>query len=480
MVWSDGEVDGEVPEPIEVELTSHAPQPDRGGRWRREPVPVGGPEPRANTDGAADRPSDPRSDRTRLVLVASVAAVLALALGWMLGRATSGESETTTGETSDRTRATTTVETPPATLPIVGEEIDGADFEEPEGSVVSGPTTTEAVEPTVEPIAVDARLAGLPVRLVGVELGGQLVEVDLASGTLTDFRANRLVSNGNPLAIGPDWVASTASNGRVRLIRSDGTDTTVDLGGDYWRLLQVPGTELFWRGSGGVLELVDLGGEPVGRTIELPLNSWPYLVDPASGGVVIFAASRSYVVTPDAVEQLATGEIIGMNDQIVVTYDCDEVLVCSLYRTDRATGEAVAVPPDPGLDEPYQWGSMAGWGGAEPGTLSPDGRWVAVIGSSWRAAVAGIVELESGRFVELSQLSSPPTVAWSPDGRWAFTLDGQAVAAYDTSTGERFPVFTDGVQWIQLGARPLVVESPDVGSEGGTLLSAAPEEPVEG
>ena len=426
--------------------------------------------------------------------VVAVAAVLALVLGWVIGRATAGESDVVADDVPDATDVTTTtLATADATLPIVGEEIDGADFDEPAAKepveadgTVAGPVTTEVVGPITEPIEIDERLAGVPVRLVGVELGGHLVEVDLASGTLTDFRVNRLVSDGNPLVIGPDWVATT-SNGGVRLIRSDGTDTTVDVGGDYWRLLQVPDTELFWRSSlgdwstpGGTLDLVDLEGEPVGPTIELPLNAWPYLVDPASGGVVILAAGRSYAVTPDSVEQIATGEIIGMNDEVVVTYDCDAVLVCSLYRTDRATGEAVAIPPDPGLDEPYQWGSMAGWGGAATGTLSPDGGWVAVIGSSWRASVAGIVDLETGRFVELTQLSAPPTVAWSPDSRWAFTLDDQVVTAYDAITGDRFPVFTSAVQWIQLGARPLVVESPDVGSEGATLLSAVPEEPVEG
>ena len=196
---------------------------------------------------------------------------------------------------------------------------------------------------------------------------------------------------------------------------------------------------------------------------------------------MILAAGRSYAVAPDSVEQLATGEIIGMNGQIVVTYDCDAALVCSLYRTDRTTGDATVVPRDPDLTVPYQWGSLAGWGGVDSGMLSPDGRWVAVTGSSWRASVAGIVELETGRFVELSsQLSGPPTVAWSPDSRWVFSLDNQVVTAYDTVTGDRFPVFTDTVQWIQLGARPLFPGSPDVGSEGATLLSAAPEEAVEG
>lgn len=497
-MWSDVVVDGDVPEPVEIDLIPHAPPPGRGARRGRGTARAKTPEP--DPDGHSEQHAEPRSDRSRLVM--AVAVSLALVLGWVLGRATTGG----TGPASDDasvTEGVTTVATPLATLPIVGEEIDGADFEEepaeepsrppvgpdsrPASRPDSEPTSQPDSQPTSQPIAVDARLAGVPVRLVGVELGGHLVEVDLASGTLTDFWVDPLVADGNPLVIGPDWVAVT-SNGRARVIRSDGTDTPVDVG-DHWRLLNVPGTELFWRTSfggtsapGGAFELVDLDGEPVGPTIELPAGSWPALVDPVSGGIVVVAAGNSYAVTPDAVRQLATGDIVGITDAILVTYDCDEALVCSLYRVDRTTGEVVPVPPDRDLSERYHWGSMAGWGSTESASLSPDERWVTVIGSSWRSSVAGIVELETGRFVELSQLSSPPAVAWSPDGRWAFTLDERIVTAYDTFTGERFPVFTDVVQWIQLGARPLAPAGPEGaagGSKGATLLSAAAEETVE-
>lgn len=475
---SDGRVDGDAPEPIEVELTSHEPRPP-GGRRRREPLAS---EP-TDDEPAGDTPSTrPASARAHQLVTAGVVGVLALALGLVVGRSTSSDTSADDAPAAP----TTTVPEPFETLPIVGEEIGGAEFDVPEEASTSRPssTTTEPDRPTTAPVGIDERVRGVPVRLVGVELGGDLVEADLASGIRTDFGVRRLVSDGSPLVVGPDWVAASA-NGRARVIRSDGTDTSVDVLGDWWSLLHVPGTGLFWRvsydglgGGPGALELVDLDGEPVGPTIELPVNAYPYLVDPASGGVVVTAAGRQYVVTPDAVEPLATGEIVGLSDELVVAYDCDDALSCSLYRTDRTTGARTPIPDDPDLAEPYQWVSMASWGGGRADTLSPDGRWVAVIGQSWRSSVAGIVELETGRFVELSPLDAQPTVAWSPDGRWAFTLDAQVVTAYDTISGERFPVFTDRVGWIQLADRPVAV--PEPAANGPTLLSASPEESIEG
>jgi hypothetical protein len=487
-------VDGDAPGPIEVELIAHEPRSDRSGRWRREPEPADPADPADPAPDTDQQSTRPRSDQTHLVLVAAVATVLALVLGWVIGRATAGESDAVADGAPDVTRVTaTTAATAVATLPIVGEEIDGADFDEPaaeqqveSGQSEAGPATTEVVGPTVQPITIDEQLAGVPVRLVGVELGGELVEADLATGTLTDFRVDRIVGDGRPLVIGADWVVASSTTGNSRIIRSDGTESPIDLG-DSWQVLHLPGTELFWRIPRGepedgslVLTLVDLDGEPVGPELDLPLNTWPMLVDPASGGLVVGNVSRNYTVTPDCVEYLGLGSIIGISTDVLVTYDCDAALVCSLFRTDRATGTTTAIPADPDLDEPYQWGSTVGWGSTDPGSLSPDGRWVTVIGSSWRNSVAGIVELETGRFVELSRLSSPPAVVWSPDGRWVFSLD-DVVTAYDTITGDRFPVFNDAVQWTQLGVRPLVpIESPDVGAEGATLLSASAEEPVEG
>jgi hypothetical protein len=269
----------------------------------------------------------------------------------------------------------------------------------------------------------------------------------------------------------------------TRVIWSDGSETTVDVG-EPWRPLNVPGTDLFWRtpfddppDDGYVLTLVDITGEPVGPRITLPINTWPYLIDPASGGVIVANVSRSYAITPDGPEYLGVGEILGITDDQIVLYDCDEQLVCSLHRTDRATGEVTIVPPDPEIASSIRWSSTAGWGGAIASSISADGRWIAVVGNSWRSSVAGIIDLETGRFVELSRESYPPTVVFSPDSRYAFTVDNQVLVAFDTVTGERFEVFDDSTQWLAVGVRPVV---PTTDPDGAPPTSAPAEEAVEG
>ena len=488
-MWSNGGVDGDPPEPIEVELTAHAPRAGRGRRRDLSPPPAPLPDDGAPSDPPAGTAGSPavRGDRTRLAVVASAAGVLALVLGWMLGRATTGGPDTAGEEAAGSRRATTTttVDAPTATLPLVGEEIDGADFEPPASPPVRvGPTTTEPIAPSTEPIAVDPRLADVAVRLVGVELDGTLVEVDVEAATFTSYSGTQILADGSPFIVGPDWVVG-GWNGQNRLVRSDGTAVTVSLG-DPWTLLHVPGTDLFWRtaygigGPNGTLDLVDLTGERVGPSIDLPPNTWPFVVDPASGGVVVSAAGRYYVVTPDTVEQLATGEIVGMSAEIIVSYDCDAALVCALHRIDRADGGSAPIPSDPDVDPAYTWQTIVGWGGGRTAAVSPDGRWVSVVGSSWSSSVVGIIELASGRFVQLAPLASPPVVVWSPDGRFAFTLDGQRVMAYDTDTGETFPAFTGVASWMQLGVRPPDPPRDRAAPSGATLLSVSAEEAVEG
>lgn len=476
-------MDGDAPEPIEVELTAHEPRPDRGRRRREwtQPEPI---DP-VHVEPTDDAPPTRRSsDRTRLLATAAVVGVLALLVGLVIGRSTTDDAVADDEAVADDDAVTTTtVPEPLETLPIVGEEIGGAEFgDEPEEPTPSRPNST-TTGPTTEPVAVDERLLGIPVRLVGVELGGVLVEADLANGTLTEFGADRISTDGIPLVVGDDWIVGSWYGGS-RVVRSDGTSQRIDLG-EAWQVFHVPDTELFWRmpssgpdPDGFLMSLVDLAGEPVGPTIQLPPNTWPSVVDPRTGGVVVGGISRNYAIHPDGVDYLGLGVILGVTADLIVTWDCDETLECSLFTTDRTSGEVAAVPVDPDLEPPIQWGTPFGPAWGSPHQLSPDGRWIGLFGSTWTSNVAGILELATGRFVRLASEWPQPTVVWSPDSRFAFTLDGNVPIAHDTTTGDTFPVFADGVRWIQLGARPATQGEP--AANGPTLLSASPEEPIEG
>lgn len=431
--------------------------------------------------------------------VVAATAVIALTLGWVLGRAVGGDGvdtaalapTTTATMTSAANTApdTTAVDAPS----IVGDELPGANFDDPDDPGLDDPgpvsvprnSTSDGDELTTGRIAIDERVAGLPIRLVGVSVLGRLAEVDLANGTVIDYPVERLSNDGRPLVVGDDWVLAT-SYGRIMVVRSDGTASRLDLGDSFDRnswleIHHVPGTDLFWAEvsglprDGGRHRLVDIDGASAGPELEVPVTAWVQAVDPRSGGLVVNNMARNYVITPDGVDYLGVGTIVGINRELIVTHDCDEHLVCSLYLTDRDTGGTRPLFDDPELNR-YQWYPFSG----PVGAMSPDGRWVAVFGATGMLPpTAGIVEVDTGRYVEvLSTVEAPPSVVWSADGRFAFFADRTIPTAYDTATGERFSLFTETVRWNQLGVRP----SPQAGSGtgAGTLLSVAREEPIEG
>lgn len=476
-MWSNGGVDGA--DPIEVELTSHEERPTRRG-WRRradQPHEWSPERPAAlDEDGASVRDGEDTgpehsalaTERGRLVTTGVVVGVVALLLGWMLGRSGDGDDVATAVDDS----ATTTT-APRSTLPIVGDSVAPPDFEieeepaaqpvttRPTGTIRA--TTVEAPEPTVEPIGVDPRLLGVPIRLVGVDAGSSLVEVDLATGTLTDYHVGRISMDNSGLIVGPEWVVFGGGGAAARVVWSDGSESRLTLG-DAWRPLHVAGTETFWRSpqngpgrDGFELELVDIDGEALGVTIELPVQSWPQMVDPLTGGLTVSGGySRSYVFTPDGVEYLGIGMLNAITADAVIVYDCDEQFVCGLHRIDRATGERTPIPLDPALAGDVQLQPSFYFG--DSASMSPDGRWMSVVASGWSSSVAGLVDIETGRFVEFGGFEWPPSIGWSPDGRYAFAVNSLSVTVFDTVADEIFPVFTDAVRWTRVGVRPVDLE----------------------
>ena len=75
----------------------------------------------------------------------------------------------------------------------------------------------------------------------------------------------------------------------------------------------------------------------------------------------------------------------------------------------------------------------------------------------------GLIDLSSGAVVDLGTAWWAPMVVWSPDGRFAFFLDGEpdfggsgvrSLSAYDRESGEEFVVSSEPLVWDSLAARP--------------------------
>jgi hypothetical protein len=322
----------------------------------------------------------------------------------------------------------------------------------------------DGAEIEVETIAVDPRLVGSGLRIVGSRLSDELVEVDLDAGTATTYGLDGVPPDYvASLAIGDDWVVlPTYNGGEPFVVRTDGTVTRAAVQMDGNPILSSVNTETFWRmspifdvGRMTVRE-VDLDGEPTGVEFELPVNSWPAMTDPA-GGVVVQSSGRWFSIDPDGAEAIGVGELVALDETLALLFDCPELDECGLFRRDRATGETVRTPVDVSGGERFL---PTAWQSADPSSgVSPDGRIVAVgVDDGTGSGGLAVIDLESGAITDVEvRGGGPPLPVWSPNGEFIVFVDGGGVpTAYELASGETFPVDPDGslTGWGNIGRRP--------------------------
>ena len=459
---------------VEIELTTHVPVATRGRRRSASPRTD---EP---DDTEARRPRQPplqwlASEHGHLAVTAVGVGVVALLLGWMLGRAGGGDGIAAPAGTS--TTTTTTVSRVPSGGPFVSlETLPEASFPTitPSGPSTPRPTST-VPESTLELVEIDDRLDGLPLTLVGFDANGRMIELDLEHANLRRRPdAGRYSIDQSLLAVGDDWVVvPNQNNGRTTVIHDDGT--TEGLNVDGWQLLWVEGTDRFWRtdtsnswGTPTRLTEIDVSGDPTGAAIELPGTAWPFVADP-NGGLIIATSGRIYRVTPDAVELIGNGDLLGVSGDVAVLRGCDEQLRCGVSVVDRATGAIRSLPRDASLDPNMVFDSTYNWGNNRTSPISPDGRWCGVTAPGPGPPTFGLLDLETGAFTRLSTDTYPLSVVWSPDSRFAFYLDSGVLHARDTMADESFPVSDGMARWAGFGGRRNAADR-----------SATTEQPVEG
>lgn len=448
----------DAPERIEIELTSHAPIRDR----TRHPAlgdQAGGHEERPVDHDDDHSPSAwLGTDRGRLVVTAVGVGLIGLLLGWALGR--SGDPATVAPATE--TSPSTTIERFPTAGPFASvETLPEADVDAGPRPTRPPPTTTLPPVPVVRPLDVDERLAGQPVRLVGLRYDARLVEFDLAAGTATErsIPASSGFDAGLMVA-GDDWVLLPRNDSsRMRVLRDDGTETEFEAG-DQWSLLPIAGTDEFWRAGnqqgfevGLTYERVNIDGEVLGPPIDMPWRSWAIAADP-NGGVVTTYGGKIYRVDESGATQLATGDLLGISTGVLVVRDCDERLQCGLFVVDRATGERAAVPPDPSFGAEARYESLVSWGPSRRSFVSPDDRSLVVAAFDDSSVQLGLVDLETGMLTRLGDAYFGNAVEWSPDGRFLFVIVSGVISVVDRATGDTFPVAAEEQTWNGFAVRP--------------------------
>jgi hypothetical protein len=363
-----------------------------------------------------------RSHRTRNLVVGVGLAVALIGGAVLVSRddATTAEvTEGTTTSSSEPRRTTGTTRTPRTTLPRPTTSV----YLElvPKGPLLPEPTGTV---------------------LYGTTSDRQLVRIDLDTGAIALRRLPESTDEG-PIQLLPRQGAIVVggyfgSPGFVVPLDLQGEVTELPVQGH--QLLRGPEPDELWRVTNNFspsqlrprAQRMKLDGTLVGPEVELPLQVY---TEDGTGRLVGAAPLGQYVFTPDGQPSLLSdGQIVAMDSRYIVDVICDEVLDCHWRVRDRAesaggsAGRLLEVAPDLDL-------LMAG----ATGTLSPDGRWVALFDG---LGAFQLLDLTSGALQRVSGTGAPGiyvfggSAVWSPDSQWLFWSDAGNLRAWKLGWSE--------------------------------------------
>ena len=392
------------------------------------------------------------TERGRLVVTSVAVGLVALLLGWVLGRSgDDGAAQTVDATAPTTANATATTAVPETVLP--GEPVPEARLP----TTTRPPRTTTTALPPVwqeSTVAIDPRLAGATDRIVAVTVDRDLIELDLATGMLRTLNVRTWSTSQTPFApiAGDDFVSVQFDNGNTPdvFIGDDTTPTRLPLSdpwATYWDV--AAGTVWTMRyedRSGRPSQMVelDLHGDATGRTIDLN-GLWPSGVSDPAGGVVIGDPSVGlFSVTPEGSQRIADGRPLALGLGHVVSYECGDTLDdCGLRLIDRETGASRPVQ----LDEEIMTDRVLNgwWGGPQAATgVTADGRTATfALADELGRPSLGVLDTGTGELTtfesEMARFSYP-SAAWSGDEHWLFLVADGVVTAYDRTTGEQFAV----------------------------------------
>lgn len=277
--------------------------------------------------------------------------------------------------------------------------------------------------------AVPALQTAGPVSFVATSVGAVVRPLDWAQGYLVpDGRPARgltgALSRGGPVVPGPDpahvWV-------------------------DVWE-----------PGGRDSIRLIGLGGRADGPVVPKPTNARDWISADGGGHPLLQTFGGTYVVSRAGLRRITTGAVLASGPTGWLVLDCDARNVCTVKDVDRRTWRRTDL-----AGFPAALADALGRIG-QPGRLSPDGRRAALVGPAGDGRTAlWLAELPSGRAHRVP-VGSPlrgdvgeDALAWSPDGRWLFVVDGRGtVEVVDARTGAVRPLDIDLPTVRQLAVRP--------------------------
>ncbi len=388
-----------------------------------------------------DEGRPPREPRRHYLWYGVVAAVAVLAL--VLTRAQHGtnRSAASPGPPS----RTASPSSPPASAPV-STPTDSASFVDPPSSLPF---------PSGSPVRVSSaghRLLDVPADWELFALApGFVIRIQLAQG--------RVTSTPVPAVAGDVPAIFIAAADRAFVRTMDNTPGAVVRDGKSATELPkpflqtnflLPGSDLrhLWAETGSGLALFTLDGRPTGAQMEIPLNGSVLGSDDA-GYALLAGIGGTYAARPGAVHRVTSGQLLATGPTRWLTVECDDSLTCVNVVTERATGAHHI------LDTPVDAYQLS------IGAISPDGRTMALPRSDGGVTSNGLelLDLDAGlhNSVEVSLKTDGqggPSLAWSPDSRWLFTVDAAGrLMVVNRATGRVAPLGVKLPPVIQLAFR---------------------------
>jgi hypothetical protein len=283
---------------------------------------------------------------------------------------------------------------------------------------------------------------------------GEVVRIQFAAGRLTRTSLPALESTG-PVSflVGPHQVIIRPLDRVPGYLIPDG-ERPRPLGAVFGRGGTVvpgprPGTA--WAldaGTGRTATLLRLDGTTAGPRLPLPSGS-TWQANPDGHGYVLLNGSAGYFDERPSGALALAGTVSAVGRARWLTVDCNRPHCANVVLS--PAGAVSRVLPGPPV-----------WpGSGQPGVVSPDGRWAAIVASD-RAGhqVLDVINLRTGQVGKVPvtldlPLDGAQTLAWSPDSSrlFAITQGGQLRAVdprtrYVSGLGVELPPLT------QIGIRP--------------------------
>ncbi len=403
----------------------------------------------------------------RGVFVPLVVGIIALGVGWVVGRGGAGTS--------------------PSVAPVASSTIAAAD---PVGSIAPAPTTewgdsarepaaatpATATGPAVAVVSetevvVAPELRGQPIEVVAYGTGREVFQLDLTTSLLSSQQTSAPSFEGSRLLIGPTWALLPSNDADVSstIVWDDGRTAAVDVGLTDQILGVADGRTLWWviatdPRAGAMVQRRTVQGEFEQVIAGVPVM--PSRVDPA-GGVLLELPDGWFGVMPEravtdpetgaarvvapTVAPITSGRLLAISAEYALVEECGDDLACTRYVVDRAAGERRAI--EPGVDTAPVRYALAGGSSVAPGGRVAV---VAVLDPNDSAATQrslGVVDLVTGEVDDTGPTQDVDQVAWTPDGRFLLFIAGGRVVAFDTQSMLTFVVADELVAIDAFGVR---------------------------